>query len=170
MERATPKGPKVRSKPRRGRAADPEASRHGSPPGSKPGFEIVPHTSDVGLRISGPTWKAFYKNAALGLLCVYGLEKTRRGPLAAEIHLRADNPEDLLVDWLTELIYRVSAELWLPARIRILSADDRSLEAHVSGDGLQETKVKTEVKAATYHGLKVVRQGGLWTATLILDV
>ena len=37
-------------------------------------------------------------------------------------------------------------------------------------DLLTYRRGKAEVKAATYHGLRVSRADGLWTATVVLDV
>ena len=135
-------------------------------------FRIVPHTADVRLRVNGGTWGAFFVNAARGLLAVCGIEEPA-GPrgMHASVLLRAGTPEELLVDWFGELIYRVSAEHWAPTDIEVVAAGPRRLKAELRGARLPHGSVRTEVKSAAYHGLKVRRrEDGCWTATIILDV
>ncbi len=136
-----------------------------------PGYRILPHTADIGLRVSGRTWRELYKNAARGLLAIYGLHGAR-GPLSfrTAIFLEEATPEDLLVAWLNELIYHVSTGRWIPIRCDLKLASSIQVKGTLSGPRLGERRPKTEVKAATYHGLEVKRRGGRWTAGLILDV
>lgn len=135
------------------------------------GYRILPHTAEIGLRVSGRTWREFYKNAACGLLAIYGL-RGARGPLSVRtaISLEEATPEDLLVAWLNELVYYVSTGGWIPASSVLKRASSRRIAGTVSGPRLGERRPKTEIKAATYHGLEVKRRGGQWTAELILDV
>ena len=136
------------------------------------GFRLVPHTADIGLAISGATWEAFFLNAARGLLEVYGASPGEGDAAGrATVVLEAPAPEDLLVDWLNELVFLVSTERWLPRDIRVREAGPSVLRAQAEGPRLGAASPPfREVKSATYHGLKVVRKGGLWTATVILDI
>lgn len=84
--------------------------------------------------------------------------------------LQADSPESLLVDWLNELIYRVS-EGRIPEAVHVATAASGRLEAELLERPLGPAEaLRTEVKSATYHGLKVRRRAGRWTARVILDV
>jgi SHS2 domain-containing protein len=47
---------------------------------------------------------------------------------------------------------------------------DNKLEARVCGQGFQDYKVNVEIKAATYHQLKIEQKGSLWQAEVIFDV
>lgn len=103
-------------------------------------------------------------------MAVYGLARSR-GPAreTAELALAAESPEELLVDWINELVFRVGTEHWAPRRIAFAAAEERRLKASLSGERISG-ELAVEVKAATYHGLEVRRARGLWTATVILDV
>ncbi len=136
------------------------------------GYKIFPHTSEVGLWIGAATYKAFYRNAARGFLDILGL-KNARGPARSQmsVSLKAITPEELLVDWLNELIYLVHTKRVIPRVMRFDKADATILNARIAGPILNEgAAVAAEIKAATYHGLKVARRGGLLTARVILDV
>ncbi|MFA5139555.1 MAG: archease [Elusimicrobiota bacterium] len=131
---------------------------------------MVPHTADIGLAISGATWEEFFLNAARGLLEVYGASSaTGDSAGRAAVVLEAPTPEDLLVDWINELIFVVSSERWLPTDIRVKEAGPSVLRAQAEGPRL-DARLAREVKAATYHGLRVGKKSGLWTATVILDI
>ncbi len=136
-----------------------------------PGYRILPHTAEIGLRVTGRTWSEFYRNAARGLLAIYGM-RGARGPrgVRAGVSLKEAGPEDLLVAWLNELIYHVSTGGWVPVRCDLKRASSTRIEGKLSGPRFGRLKPKTEIKAATYHRLEVKRRGGRWTADLILDV
>ena len=136
------------------------------------GFRILPHTSEVGLWIGGESFETFYRNAARGLLEIMRIGEPR-GPSCgpARFRLAGDTPEELLVDWLNELIYLVAAERRAPRDISIEEATAFTLRGSLGGPVLSaDAGPAVEVKAATYHGLKVERKDGLWTASVILDV
>ncbi len=136
------------------------------------GFKILPHTSEVGLWIGGESFETFYRNAARGLFDIMGIGGLC-GPSCGRsgFRLAGDTPEELLVDWLNELIYRVAAERRALLDISIEEATAFTLRGGLGGPSIPAgAGPALEVKAATYHGLKVERKDGLWTASVILDV
>lgn len=133
-------------------------------------FRLVPHTADVGLRISGKTWEEFYLSGALGLLslCGAGGVPAKGKGCKRSITLRAATPEELLVDWLNELNYLLSAKRLLPVSIGFEKAGPSEVDARL---GVKRgARLEREVKSASYHHLKVRRERGALRATVILDV
>lgn len=126
----------------------------------------------MGLWIGGTTFEAFYRYAARGLFEIMRIGEFR-GPSCgpARFRLAGETPEELLVDWFNELIYFVSVEHRVPADISIEEATAFTLRGSLDGPPLPAGAGSVlEVKAATYHGLKVEHKDGLWTASVILDV
>ena len=79
--------------------------------------------------------------------------------------------ESLLVAWLEESIYRLAAHREVLAGARFFAAAPNGLTAALRWRRLAaDEKPLREVKAATYHGLRVLRRDGRYSATLILDV
>ena len=88
-----------------------------------------------------------------------------------EIKLEAEDLEYLLFDWLKELLYRFDAEHWVFSKFSV-QVEEGKLEATVSGEPLDWSRQVPdhEVKAITYHGLRVERQADGWLAEVIVDI
>ena len=144
---------------------------------SKP-WRVVGHTAEVALELSGRTWAAFYRNAALGFLEVVKASGKPAAVKRIRLKLAAPSGEELLVAWLNELVYLVSAKRWLPVALRVKSRAPTELEAEITGGPMDaeaakrqaRASVAVEVKAATFGGLRLTREGGLLRAKIILDV
>jgi len=136
------------------------------------GFRIIPHTSEVGLELSAWDWASFYRTAADGLLALYGLKPGRQGTSKVSRSFAADTPEDLLVAWLTELIFLIGTEKLVPARIDVLKAGAQTLRVEIFADlrAPGGPAPQREIKAVTYHGLKVAATPEGLRARIILDV
>ena len=137
-------------------------------------FEVFEHTADVGLRVHAESLERLFVEAARG---VYAL--IVENPEAIEprqqvvIELQSENGEGLFVDWLRELIYRFETEHLLLADMRVqLSADHRSLQADCRGEPADWSRhlPDNELKAVTYHGLRVEQSADGWMAEVILDI
>lgn len=90
-----------------------------------------------------------------------------------EVELTGENPEELLFDWLAELIYLKDLKSMLFSRfdVDVQKKDGYSLRASVWGEPADQAKheVRVDVKAVTYHLLEVKEKGGRWTARVVLD-
>jgi SHS2 domain-containing protein len=133
------------------------------------GFQVFDHTADVGLEIRGHDWSSFYLNAARGLLTLYGLNPAGVSGPAEDFNLTADTPEDLLVTWLSELIFLISTRFFVPVEITILSAGPNRLSARLAPCS-GAARPAREIKAPTYHGLNVRAERDFISARIILDV
>jgi SHS2 domain-containing protein len=88
------------------------------------------------------------------------------------IRIEAEDRESLLVEWLNEIIYLIETENLIFGRFEIDKATDTMLSAKVFGESPDDSRhgLKTQVKAVTYHDLKVGRDDSLWFAQVIFDV
>lgn len=136
------------------------------------GWRVLPHTSEIGLEVTGRTWGSFYKNAALGLLDLYGLPLGSGRQVRLEESFEGETPEEVLVSWLSEIIFLVGTQRWAPGRVKVVRAGPQKLQAEVLGARAHEGRLALarEIKAVTYHGLKIEKKAGVLKARLILDV
>jgi SHS2 domain-containing protein len=132
------------------------------------GFELLEHTADVGVRARGPSLEAAFEQATIGLAEVLGAWRPGPGEPVAVTVGPAD-PAGVLVDWLGEVLWLHESRGAAIAGVRV----DRAGEAGASGQvtlGGQGPFDGTQVKAVTYHQLRVVPEGGGWLAEVYLDV
>jgi SHS2 domain-containing protein len=90
----------------------------------------------------------------------------------AQVSLRADSLDELMVAWLNELLFRADVSGMFFSKFEVESVNEDSIEASVWGELYLEGRhtVSQSVKAATYHELEVCQTGGGWSATVIFDV
>jgi len=138
---------------------------------SRRDFEILNHTADVGIIARGTDMKEVFANAARGMFSII----TRLDDIAESLHtdigLTAPDEEGLLVAWLNELIYLFDTENIIFKRFVITELDSTHLKARAYGDRVDSTKhrLKIGIKAATYHMLKIEKNGGC-QAQVLFDI
>ena len=135
-------------------------------------FEIIDHTADVGLVVYGSTRKEVFINAAIGMFSLIVDSGKVSGTQQQEISLDADDYEELLVAWLNELLYLFDAENLIFSQFEISRLNSDSLTAIAYGEkiDLSRHEIKTQIKAATYHQLKLKTEDEGFSAQIILDV
>ncbi len=125
-------------------------------------FEIVDHTADVGIIAYGADVGQSFANAARALFSLITELDDVEEILHRDIKIAAPDEESLLVEWLNELIYLFDTENIIFKRFTITKLNNTQLKARSYGEKIDSSKhrLKTGVKAATYHMLKVDKSDG----------
>ena len=91
---------------------------------------------------------------------------------SVSVSVKAESAEELLVSWLTELLFLYESERWLFSRFEPRLPDDGRLEAEVWGEKLDPARhpIEREVKAVTYHRMAFFRQGKQLKTTIVFDL
>jgi SHS2 domain-containing protein len=137
-------------------------------------IETFEHTADVGLRIRAADLDDLFRTAAEGVFDYIVVNRDAVRVAGTEpVSLRRDEPSELLVAWLNELIFRSETQHRLYSRFDVhLDDDGRSLQAEIGGEPIDRDRhiLDHEVKAVTHHGLTLRRVGEDWLAEMILDI
>ncbi|HQH52136.1 MAG TPA: archease [Candidatus Hydrogenedentes bacterium] len=133
-------------------------------------YRFLEHTADARVECTGATFAELLEAAALALYAVAFRRMEDRSEDRRLISIAAEKPEDVLVRWLQELIYLMEAEHFAVTRFRFMHADANRVEAEVQGYRYRAEDREDEVKAATYHGMKVEQQETGWRAEVIFDL
>ena len=135
-------------------------------------YETFEHTADLGLRVRAGHLNGLFEDAARALFSVIvvnsdSIELVQEVP----IRLSAGRLDDLLFDWLAELLYLCDARHLLFRQFQV-EVRDNQLTAVARGEPIDRSRheLDMEVKAITYHGLKVERDGDGWLAEVIVDL
>jgi len=134
-------------------------------------FEIVNHTADVGIIAYGADVRQAFANAARALFSLITELDDVEEVLYRDIELTVSEQESLLVGWLNELIYLFDVENIIFKRFDITEISNTQLKARSYGEKIDSSKhkLKTGVKAATYHMLKVDKDDGC-KVQVLLDI
>lgn len=136
------------------------------------GFTLIDHPSDVGIEATGKSLEHAFKNAAEGLLSLIAERSEVRELETRSVCLASTDLDNLLVKWLSEILYLFDGEKFLPATIVINELSPNGLKAEISGESFDPArhKPKLDVKAITYHQLKIARRGNRCVVRVFVDI
>jgi SHS2 domain-containing protein len=127
------------------------------------------HTGEVELYIEGASLADLFEEAGRALAALMRGEPGARLHGADErVSVCAPDREALLVAWLDELIFRAETNKRIYSDLRVERISDRELHAVIRG--AHPKSLRTAVKAATYHRLRVEGDEHGWRASVVLDV
>lgn len=135
-------------------------------------YETFEHTADVGLRMRASDLDGLFEEAARALFAVIVANPEAIRPVQqVTIQLSGSRLDDLLFDWLAELLYLLDTRHLLFHQFEV-HVNDTSLTATAHGEPIDPNRhtLAQEVKAITYHGLKVEPAGNAWLAEVIVDL
>jgi SHS2 domain-containing protein len=119
-------------------------------------YELIDHTADVGVKAYGKSLAQAFEHAAKGMFDIITDESVIEPIGEYQIILEAPDYEQLLVDWLSKLLFLNGAQNLVFGTFNVTLTDNH-LSAQVFGETYDTKKHKmgVEVKAVTYHMLQV---------------
>ena len=135
-------------------------------------YEFFEHTADLGLRIRAPKLETLFAEAGEALFAAIVEDlRTVEPRQQIEVRLAADDRDYLFFDWLKELLYHFDAEHLLLSRFEV-RLSDAGLHGKAWGEPLDRSRhaLAHEVKAITYHGLRLEQTPDGWLAEVIVDI
>jgi SHS2 domain-containing protein len=135
-------------------------------------YRFFDHTADLGIEVSGQTPEALFEHAALALFELMvdaaGIQATQCRNMVIE---GADRT-DLFVNFLREILYLFNGDGCVLTACRVSSIDEGRLTAEIRFGRYDARKhrVKTEIKAVTYHQASLVQTAKGWQGRVVFDV
>ena len=139
-------------------------------------YKILSHTADIALEVRAESLPELFLEAARGFHDLLLEDAEVRPGQRRQIVLSSDEPEDLLVQWLSELNYWVTVQGWIWRAVEnfSLAADEGlwRLKAEVSGEALDEQRhyLFFDIKAVTYHQLEIVETPDGYQTRIVFDI
>jgi len=138
------------------------------------GYEFFEHTADVGAVVRGATLPRLFENAARALFDLLCDRRTVRPRRTVRIVVQGSSLEDLLVRWLSELLYRLETEDLVFSSFAVERVDRLRFRARgrARGETIDRARhrLRREIKAVTYHQIRLVRGRSAWRVRLVFDV
>ena len=135
-------------------------------------YEVFEHTADLGLRIRAGDLNSLFAEAARGLFSVIVANFQQVRPdHEKSFTIGGTEPDLLLLDWLSKLLYTFETERLLLAQFDV-QVNPAGLSATCRGEpaDLERHQMAHEVKSITYHELKVEQVGDGWLGEVIVDI
>jgi SHS2 domain-containing protein len=141
-------------------------------PLTRPDYIILNHTADLGVEIKGVSLIDLFKNAGMSLLYIMFGTSQVEGTQHKEISIQGNDLADLMVRYLSELLYLFEGEKLVVDLINIEFISPKKLRGslRLSPFDPSSHKIIREIKAVTYHQIEVTDRNGLWTARVIFDL
>jgi SHS2 domain-containing protein len=134
--------------------------------------ELFEHTADLGLRVRAADLNTLFVEAAECLFSAVLEDVGSVEPsIAVTIEISGTDREFQLFDWLRELLMRCDEDHMVFGKFEANVRDD-GLTGVAWGEQLDSNRhqLAHEVKAITYHGLKVEQTTDGWLAEVIVDI
>jgi SHS2 domain-containing protein len=135
-------------------------------------YRVTTRQSELAVKVTGGSQADLFANSAFALFDVISdvekIEIKERLPLEVE---GADR-DDLLVNWMRELLYLYQGSGYLLKEFVIREVKDTSLKAEVCGEKVDPDRheIKQEIAAVAYNQSRMTKTGNQWTAQLIFEV
>lgn len=121
-------------------------------------YDIIEHTADVAIKAYGKNLSDAFENAAKGMFDIITNNSEIESTGQYTIELEAPDLEQLLVDWLSELLFLNASQNLVFSFFKVnLDEKNKKLSANVFGEkyNISKHKMGVEIKAVTYHMLEV---------------
>lgn len=137
-------------------------------------FELLDHEADIGIRGWGTTVEEAFENGARAMFSVMvNLEKVNP-QIEIIVEAAAEDLDSLFIEWLNELLAQrdISEMVFSEFSVMIKDVNGLTLSGKAKGELLHQEKheIRTEVKAATYFGLKSGKKGEEYFFQCVLDI
>ena len=135
-------------------------------------YSLFSHTADLGMTVRGHSCKDLFRNAGIAFLDLLLDNKARETGKKKKISLSGNDLSDLMVKWLSEILYLFEGERLVVTGICINSIKENNISSTLSVMDFDSRfhEVKREIKAVTYHQIEVRRGKSFWTARIIFDL
>jgi SHS2 domain-containing protein len=138
-----------------------------------PAYEIIDHTADIGIRVKGSSLEELFVFAAEAMFDLMAPPKRSLIPsISYPVAVEADGADQLLVKWLQDLHLAYDMRRLVLTHFWIDEISTTSVVGGGKGQKFDDSRHRagTQIKAVTYHHLRVEQTNGMWIAEVIFDI
>jgi len=135
-------------------------------------YQLLDHTADLRVRITGASRTELFRNAGLALADLICDPDTLTPDETLTVDIEGDDPADLMINFLRELLYLWTGKEKLVKMVSMTALSDTVLCAciHACNYDSRRHTILNEIKAVTYHQIAVEPAEGGWQATVVFDI
>ena len=134
-------------------------------------FKFLEHTADIKFQAYGKNLNEVFENSAYAMLNVLSESKIK-SKIKKNIHVKGRDLENLLYNFIEELLFLFDSENFILSKIRKIKIDKKNfkLKAEITGDKSSNYKINLGIKAVTYNEMFVKKMKDKWVSQVVIDV
>jgi SHS2 domain-containing protein len=141
-------------------------------------FEISDRftVSDIGVSLRADSLTELFVVGAEGMFrIIMGTPPARPADQSQTIDLSAESAEQLMIDWLSELLYLFDTDGLIPVHFDV-DASQSGGDSRVTGTvdccryDREKDNAEHEIKAVTYYKLKIQKDGDVYRCDVVFDL
>ena len=133
-------------------------------------FKVLEHTADLKIKFYGKDLAELFVNAALAVAKQQGQVSHDKKLVKKweSVVIQSADLNSLLINWLNEILSRSDLNKKIYFDFKIKKISENNLEAEITGQKADSFGI--EIKAATYHDLKIKKVNNHWQAIVVFDI
>lgn len=133
-------------------------------------YEILSHTADTGIEATNTTLPGLVADLATGMFALMA-DPEMPAEFEVEVVVSASDPEELVVDLLSELLYRSEVEDVHLVAFEVEQMGELEFKVRAQGVPLEDIELTgPPIKAVTYHEVSVEETLDGWRCRVYFDV
>lgn len=135
-------------------------------------YRITTHQSELAVRITGNSQADLFTNSAFALFDVMTDIANVQTKESIPLEVEGSDRDDLMVNWMRELLYLYQASGYLLREFKIIEVKDTSVKAEVLGEKIDPDRheIKQEIATVAFHKSRMEKTGNQWIAQLIFEL
>jgi len=135
-------------------------------------YQIIDHTADLGIVVKGVDVKDVFIRAGYAMTDLMVKADISEKGAKRKVLVEGEDFPDVMVRWLSEILYLFDGEHVLVSAIEISSISPIQLQSTLTVVPLKRGhhEILREIKAVTYHQISVERKNDGWEARIIFDI
>ena len=135
-------------------------------------YRLTTRQSELAVRVIGNSQADLFANSAFALFDV--MTDVDKIEIKEELPLEVEgmDRDDLLVNWMRELLYLYQGSGYMLKEFRIHDVKDTVVKAEVCGEKIDPDRheIRKEISAVAYNQGLMQKTGNQWTAQLIFEI
>ena len=132
-------------------------------------YEFLEHTADIKIRSYGRTQEEAFESMVLAISEYLSKGEKIKSKIGKKIEVHGTDLENLLYNFLDELIYLLDAENFIVAKAEVKFLGN-NIKATLYGDRSKNYKDLDHIKAPTYAEMHVKKTQSGWELQVVMDI
>jgi SHS2 domain-containing protein len=135
-------------------------------------YRLTTRQSELAVRVAGDSQAHLFANSAFALFDV--MTDVDKVDIKERMSLEVEGTDrdDLMVNWMRELLYLYQGSGYLLKEFNIREAKDTLVKAEVCGEKIDPDRheIRKEINGIAYHQSRMQKTGDQWTAQLTFEI